>query len=98
MTNIDLSNTGIITGLSKNKDIEGLERFIKNQLKSCDAVDFIKEFNNMNIWLGMDFISTLAITSQPNSLHCHMVKKGFKPFIYHITIDGTRYDRSIYIK
>lgn len=94
--NLDLSNTGIVTEFSKKNDIKGLERFIKNQLKNCDAVDFIREFNNMNIWLGKDFISTLAMTDQPNKIQCYMIKKGFKPFVYHVTIDGTRYDRSIY--
>lgn len=96
MTKLDLSNTGIITGFSKENKIKELERFIRNQLKGCDATEFIKEYAHMNIWLGKDIISTPAITSQPSSLHCHMIKKGFKPFIYHVTIDGTRYDRSIY--
>lgn len=98
MTKLDLSNSAIITGFSKDKKIKELERFIKNQLKNCDAVDFIKEYTHMNIWLGKDFISTLAISSQPSRIQCYMIKKGLKPFIYHITIDGTRYDRSIYIK
>ncbi len=96
MTKLDLSNTGILTEISKNSDINRLERFIRNQLKGSDAIEFIKEYAHMNIWLGKDIISTPAITSQPSSLHCHMIKKGFKPFIYHVTIDGTRYDRSIY--
>lgn len=98
MANIDLSNTGILTAFSKNNNIEGLERFIKKQLENSDALDFIKEYLHMNIWLGKDIISTPAITSQANKIQCYMVKKGLKPFVYHITIDGTRYDRSIYIK
>ena len=98
MTNIDLSNTGIITGFSKDKDIKGLERFIKNQMENCDAVDFIMEFNEMNIWLGKDIISTLAMTSRTNKFNALLIKKGIKPFVYHVTIDGTRYNRSIYNK
>ena len=98
MTTIDLTNTGILTNLSKTNDIDRIERFIKNQLENCDAVDFIKEYLHMNLWLGKDVISTPAISSQPNRVYCYMVKKGLKPFVYHVTIDGTRYDRSIYNK
>lgn len=98
MANIDLSNTGIITGFSKDNDIKGLERFIKNQMQNCDAVDFIMEFNEMNIWLGKDIISTLAMTNRTNKFNALLIKKGIKPFVYHITIDGTRYNRSIYNK
>lgn len=98
MTQLDLSNTAIITGFSKENKINELERFIKKQMENSDAIDFVKEFNHMNLWLGKDVISTPAITSQPNRIQCHMIKKGLKPFIYHVTIDGTRYDRSIYNK
>lgn len=98
MANIDLSNTGIITGLSKNKDIKGLERFIKNQMKNNDALDFIMEFNSMNVWLGKDVLSTPAMTSRTNKFNALLIKKGIKPFVYHVTIDGTRYNRSIYNK
>ena len=69
MTKLDLSNTGILTEISKNSDINRLERFIRNQLKGSDAIEFIKEYAHMNIWLGKDIISTPAITSQPSSLH-----------------------------
>lgn len=96
MTKLDLSNTAIITGFSKEKNIKGLERFIKNQMENCDAIDFIQEFNGFNIWLGNDVISTPAITSRTNKINALLIKKGIKPFIYHITIDGTRYNRSIY--
>ena len=98
MANIDLSNSGIITGFSKDNDIKGLERFIKNQMENCDAIDFIQEFNGFNIWLGKDFISTLAMTNRTNKINALLIKKGIKPFVYNITIDGTRYNRSIYNK
>lgn len=96
MSNIDLSNTGIITGFSKDNDIKGLERYIKKQLENSDALDFIQEFNGFNIWLGKDVISTPAMKNSTNKINALLIKKGIKAFIYHITIDGTRYDRSIY--
>ena len=98
MMKLDLSNTAIITGFSKENKINELERFIKNQMQNCDAVDFIMEFNEMNIWLGKDIISTLAMTNRTNKFNALLIKKGIKPFVYHITIDGTRYNRSIYNK
>lgn len=98
MTNLDLSNSAIITGFSKNSDIKRLERYIKNQMENCDAIDFIQEFNGFNIWLGKDVISTPAMTSRTNKINALLIKKGIKPFVYNITIDGTRYNRSIYNK
>lgn len=98
MRKLDLSNSSIITDLAKNSDIKGLERFIRNQINGCDAVDFIQEFNTMNIWLEKNVLSTPAMTSRTNKFNALLIKKGIKPFIYHITIDGTRYDRSIYNK
>ena len=97
MTQLDLSNTAIITGFSKENKINELERFIRKQMENNDALDFITEFNEMNIWLGKDILSTLAMTNRTNKFNALLIKKGIKPFIYHITIDGTRYDRSIYI-
>lgn len=98
MTNLDLTNTGILTAFSKESNIDGIEKYIKNQFKNCDAIDFIREYNHMNLWLGKNVISTPAMKDSTNKINALLIKKGLKPFVYHITIDGTRYDRSIYNK
>lgn len=98
MAKLDLTNTGIITGFSKENKIKELERFIRKQMENNDSIDFIQEFNEMNIWLGKDILSTLAISNRTSKFNALLIKKGIKPFVYHVTIDGTRYNRSIYNK
>lgn len=94
MTSIDVRNyEERMMEFSEKKDIEGLEKYIFDILKSKNGRDFARKYENMRIVLGEPMIASNAFLS--SKIKGWAIKKGIHPFYYKIIIDGVVYQRSI---
>lgn len=94
MTNYEMKNYDkAIMDFSKNKDIDGLEKYIFDIMKSEDGTDFARKYENMMIVLGEPILVSNAFPS--SKLKGWSIRKGIQPFYYKVKVDGVVYQRSI---